>query len=157
MQMRLLVVSEDKEKWLALTQQVYAKKINHFVKFEVIALKPYREAREKIEEKLEREAERIFKKLDEKDYVVLCDVEGKAMSSIIFSQKISSLQEHYSSRRCTFIIGGAYGVSESLKRRANDKISFSKMTMNHHVAQLFLLEQIYRAYTILKNIPYHNE
>ncbi len=156
-QMQLLVVSEDKENWLALAQQIYEKKLNHFIKFEVAAIKPYREAREKIEEKIEREAERLLKKIDDKDYVILCDVGGKAMTSIEFSKKLSKLQEHFSSRRCTFIIGGAYGVSEAIQKRANDKISLSKMTMNHHVAQLFLLEQIYRAFTILKGIPYHNE
>ncbi len=156
-QMQLLVVSDDKENWLALAQQIYEKKLNHFIKFEVVAIKPYREAREKVEEKIERETERILKKIDDKDYVILCDVEGKAMTSIEFSKKLSKLQEHFSSRRCTFIIGGAYGVSEAIKKRANDKISLSKMTMNHHVAQLFLLEQIYRAFTILKGIPYHNE
>jgi 23S rRNA (pseudouridine1915-N3)-methyltransferase len=156
-QMQLLVVSEDKEKWLALAQQIYEKKINHFVKFEFTSVKPYREAREKVEEKIEREAERLLKKIDEKDYVILCDVVGKAPTSLEFSQKLAKLQEHFGSRRCTFIIGGAYGVSEAIQKRANEKISLSKMTMNHHVAQLFLLEQIYRAFTIQKGIPYHNE
>ena len=155
--MQLLVVSEDKENWLALAQQIYEKKLNYFIKFEVVAIKPYREAREKVEEKTEREAERLLKKIDDKDYVILCDVAGKAMTSLEFSQKLSKLQEHFSSRRCTFIIGGAYGVSDAIQRRANDKISLSKMTMNHHVAQLFLLEQIYRGFTILKGLPYHNE
>jgi 23S rRNA (pseudouridine1915-N3)-methyltransferase len=156
-QMQLLVVSEDKENWLALAQQIYEKKLNHFIKFEVVAIKPYREAREKVEEKIEREAERLLKKIDDKDYVILCDVGGKSITSLEFSQKILKLQEHFSSRRLTFIIGGAYGVSAEIQKRANEKISLSKMTMNHHVAQLFLLEQIYRAFTILKGIPYHNE
>ncbi len=157
MQMQLLVVSEDKEQWLALAQQIYEKKINHFAKFEVIAIKPFREAREKVEEKVEREGEKILKKIDDKDYVILCDVDGKMMSSMELSQKILKLQEHFGSRRGIFVIGGAYGVSENVKKRANEKISLSKMTMNHHVAQLCLLEQIYRAYTILKGLPYHNE
>jgi 23S rRNA (pseudouridine1915-N3)-methyltransferase len=156
-QMQLLVVSDDKEEWLALAQQIYTKKINYFLKFEIVFIKPYREAREKVEEKMEREAERIFKKIDEKDYVLLCDVDSKAMTSMEFSQKVLKLQEHFGSRRWTFIIGGAYGVSETIRQRANEKISLSKMTMNHHVAQVCLLEQIYRAFTILKGIPYHNE
>ena len=156
-QARLLVVSEAKEGWMQSIQEKYQKKIAHFTAFEIITIKPYREAREKINEKLSREAEKILKQIDDKDYVILCDERGKESSSIDFSKKILKIRENFSSRKLVFVIGGAYGVDESVQQRANEKICLSKMTMNHYIAQLFLLEQIYRAFTILNKIPYHNE
>lgn len=156
-QARLLVVADGKEGWVQTIQETYQKKISPFVLFEIITIKPYREAREKIDEKLSREAEKILKAMTDKDYVVLCDEKGKEYSSIDFSKRIQKIRENFSSRRLVFVIGGAYGVNETIRKRADETICLSKMTMNHHVAQVFLLEQIYRAFTILNKIPYHNE
>ncbi len=156
-QIRLLVVSDNKEEWLRSAQSLYVKKINHFENFEIVALKPYRQARAQTQEKIERESEQILKKIEHKDYVILADLDGKETSSLQFAEKIENLLSHFSGRRWTFVIGGAYGVSDKLRERADTKLKLSKMTMNHHVAQAFLLEQIYRAFTIIKKIPYHNE
>lgn len=156
-QIRILTITENKEPWLLEAQKIYLKKINHFENFEITTVKPYREARAQGSEKMDRESESLLKKIDEKDYVILCDLEGKESSSTEFAQKIEHLLNHFSGRRWTFVIGGAYGVQQSVRDRADLRIKLSKMTMNHHVAQLFLLEQIYRAFTILKKIPYHNE
>ncbi len=156
-QIRILTITENKEPWLLEAQNIYLKKLNHFESFEIVVVKPYREARAQGSEKMDRESEALLKKIDDKDYVILCDLEGKESSSLEFSQKIENLLNHFSGRRWAFVIGGAYGVNQSLRERADLKIKLSKMTMNHHVAQLFLLEQIYRAFTILKKIPYHNE
>lgn len=156
-QVRLLVISENKEEWLRAGQNLYLKKINYFEPFEIVFLKPYREARGQVQDKIERESAQVLKKIQDKDYVILADLDGKECSSLQFAEKIENLLSHFSGRRWTFVIGGAYGVSDALRVRANERIKLSKMTMNHHVAQLFLLEQIYRAFTILKKIPYHNE
>ncbi|MBY0384913.1 23S rRNA (pseudouridine(1915)-N(3))-methyltransferase RlmH, partial [bacterium] len=98
-QARLLVVSDGKEGWLQTVQEKYQKKISPFVPFEIVAIKPFREAREKIEEKISREAEKILQKIETKDYVVLCDEKGKESSSIEFSKKILKIRENFSSRR----------------------------------------------------------
>lgn len=156
-QIRLLVVSDNKEEWLRSAQNIYNKKINHFESFEIITLKPYREARAQVQEKIERESEQILKKIEDKDYVILADLDGKELTSLQLAEKIENLLSHFSGRRWTFIIGGAYGVSDKLRERTDARLKLSKMTMNHHVAQAFLLEQIYRAFTIIKRIPYHNE
>jgi 23S rRNA (pseudouridine1915-N3)-methyltransferase len=155
-QAKLLVVSDGKEEWQQIAQNKYQKKISPFIPFEIVVIKPFREAREQRDEKQLRESEKILQKIEAKDYVVLCDEKGKEYSSVDFSKRLLKIRENFSSRRLVFVIGGAYGASESLRQRADETICLSKMTMNHHVAQLFLLEQIYRAFTILNKIPYHN-
>lgn len=157
MQIQLLVVSEDKEEWLRFAQAQYLKKINHFCDFKIEKIKPFKEAREEINEKKQREAERVLKKISPKDYVILCDEKGAEFNSLRFSKNLQKIQEHYSNRRVVFVIGGAYGVDDTIKTRAQETICLSKMTMNHFVAQIFLLEQIYRGFMILKGLPYHNE
>ena len=98
----------------------------------------------------------ILKKIDTKDVVFLCDLRGQQCSSEAFSTKIEKSVVSFSNRPLVFVIGGAYGVDERLITRAEYKIKFSEMTLNHHVALVLLLEQLYRAFTIQKNIPYHN-
>jgi 23S rRNA (pseudouridine1915-N3)-methyltransferase len=89
------------------------------------------------------------------DFIVLFDERGKTFNSIEFSKKVENILSS-SKRRGVFIIGGAYGVSDEVRARAQLVVTLSPMVMNHLLAQTVALEQIYRAFTILKNTPYHN-
>jgi 23S rRNA (pseudouridine1915-N3)-methyltransferase len=155
--LRILAVTENKEKWLQAATHLYHEKIEHFCKCEIVSIKPYKEARAAIQEKIKKETESILKKIDEKDHVILCDLQGAEYSSLEFAKKMQNTIESVGSKNITFIIGGAYGVGDELKRRAKERIKLSEMTMNHYVAHTMLLEQIYRAFTIIKGLPYHNE
>ena len=90
------------------------------------------------------------------DYVVLLDNKGKASSSLQFAQKLQSWLNS-GKKRLLFVVGGAYGFSDEIYSKACEKCSLSKMTFSHQMVRLFFAEQLYRAFTILKNEPYHHE
>lgn len=102
------------------------------------------------------EAEKILTKLKPDDYLVLLDENGKSFSSIEFADYIQK-KENQSIKKLIFLIGGAYGFDERVYERANNKISLSSMTFSHQLIRLIFMEQLYRAYTIMNNFPYHNE
>lgn len=151
----LLNLNTAKEKWSDQAQELYLEKINHFIKFEVISLKTDNLSRSQKEARLQKEAESIFKYLKDDDFLVLFDERGKTFNSIDFSKQINSIMNS-GKKRVIFLIGGAFGVSEEIRSRAQLKVSFSQMVFNHLVAELVALEQIYRSFTIIKNLPYHN-
>ncbi len=100
------------------------------------------------------ECEKILSKINENDYVIALDVFGKSIDSIKFSEKISDLMLMGHSK-IIFVIGGSLGISNKLLNRSNFKLSFSKMTFPHQLMRVILLEQIYRAFRIINNHPYH--
>jgi 23S rRNA (pseudouridine1915-N3)-methyltransferase len=102
-----------------------------------------------------KEGAAIFKKLDKGDCLLLLDERGKELSSVKFASYLEN-QLQMSHKRIVFLIGGAYGFSDEVYARANGKISLSKMTFSHQMVRVFALEQIYRAMTILRNMPYHH-
>ncbi len=102
------------------------------------------------------EAEKILAKLKPDDYLILLDEKGKYFSSVEFADFIQK-KENQSIKKLVFLIGGAYGFDDKIYERANDKISLSKMTFSHQLIRLIFMEQLYRAYTIIYNFPYHNE
>lgn len=155
-QLKVLAVGELKEKWLTSFLETYTKKLKHFADLEMIAIKPYKEARDQVEDKLKKESESLLKQISTSDFVVLCDLRGKALSSPQLAEQFEKIFSHSGKKRLVFIIGGAFGVGEAVFQRADLKIKLSEMTMNHHVALAMLLEQIYRAFTIREGIPYHN-
>ena len=98
----------------------------------------------------------IKKQIFNGDYIVLLDEKGKTFTSVEFSKKIEKYMLN-SYKRIVFIIGGAFGFSDQIYSIANEKISLSKMTFSHQMVRLFFMEQLYRAYTILRNEKYHNQ
>lgn len=104
----------------------------------------------------EREAESLLAKLDPTDYVILLDENGKQQTSTRFANEIQDLMNQ-STRRLVFIIGGPYGFADEVYQRANRKLSLSEMTFTHQMVRLFLVEQLYRAFSILQGKPYHHE
>ncbi|MBS1969013.1 MAG: 23S rRNA (pseudouridine(1915)-N(3))-methyltransferase RlmH [Bdellovibrionales bacterium] len=144
-----------KEAWADEAARLYTQKISHFNPFEILTLKPKKSSRDEAAVKKKEESELILSSLSNDDFVILFDERGKSFNSIEFSKKIESVLSS-SKKRAVFIIGGAYGVSDEVRSRAQLVVTLSPMVMNHLLAQTVALEQIYRAFTIIRNLPYHN-
>ncbi len=156
MKLVLLIVEGKAPAWCESARQEYREKISGFIPFEIKSLKSPSVDRDSSAVKTRKEAELILDFLDEKDMLVLFDEGGKlAKSSEEFSSALSRVLESGKSR-VVFCIGGPYGFDESVRSRAQMKWSLSPLTMNHWIAGVTAMEQIYRGLTILKNIPYHN-
>lgn len=156
MSIRLLTIQSSKNSWLDNACQEFSEKIGYFHKFEVLQLKSAKKGREDAAAKKKEESELLLKNLKEDDYVVLFDERGSALNSKQFSDMIQKLQVS-GTKRINFIIGGAFGVDETVKKRAQKTVKLSDFVLNHHVALTVTLEQIYRAFAIIHNKPYHNE
>lgn len=144
-----------REPWFDEGQQLYQKKIQPYAALEVAHLKTISVGRDSAELKKKFETTVLLEKLTADDFIILLDEKGKKLNSLEFSKLIESSQAS-AKKRGVFIIGGAYGTSEEVKERSQKTISLSDITMNHLVAELVLLEQFYRALTIINRIPYHN-
>jgi 23S rRNA (pseudouridine1915-N3)-methyltransferase len=156
MKVVLLTVISNKEPWFQEARELYIEKINHFVKFELEGLKATKLERGSAERKIKAESEQMLKYLKPDDLVILLDEKGKSLSSIQFAAWLNKSGFESACKRMVFIIGGAFGVSSELKQRAQLTLQMGPWTLNHLVAQTVLLEQIYRALTIIKGLPYHN-
>jgi len=144
-----------KEPWFEELSALYEKKIKPFTAFEILHLKTTKHDRDEAELKKKFEEKALLEKLSSDDFIILLDEKGKKLDSIQFSQAIQKAKES-GKKRGVLIIGGAFGVSEEIKKRSQLMICLSDMTMNHLIAESVLLEQFYRAQTILNRIPYHN-
>ncbi len=148
---KIITVGKLKEKYLTDAIEEYKKRLSKYTKLELIEVSDesnYEE--EKIKEK---EAEKIDKYLTDKDYIITLEIEGNELTSMEFANKLDNIFNINSN--ITFIIGGSYGISDRIKKKANYKLSFSKMTFPHQLFRVILLEQIYRAFKINNNESYH--
>jgi len=154
---KLVFIGKENLEELQAAWQDYISKINNYNPFEIEAI-PYLKSTKSlsVEVQKKQEGELFLKKIATQDIVVLLDERGKEYSSLQFSQFI---QQRFNSgcKNVLFLIGGAYGFSEELYQRANFTLSMSKMTFPHKLARLLFVEQLYRAFTILKREPYHHE
>lgn len=144
---KIITVGRVKERALQQLIEYYKKQIPR--KIEVITVKD-----EPTSLTMNKETESILKQIKEFDFVIALAINGKQLSSEQLATKIADLELN-SSKNITFVIGGSYGLSEAVLARANYSLSFSKMTFPHQLMLLILMEQVYRAYTILNNHPYH--
>ena len=158
MRIRLIAVGKIKDQYLQLGIQEYIKKISRFADVEILEVKDQPIHNEKSKEEIEmakrKEGEAILKLTKESDYLINLDLNKKEMKSEEFAEFLDA-KSQYSGSFITFIIGGSYGLSDEVKKRANEAISLSKMTFLHGMTRLIILEQIYRAYKILNNEVYH--
>ncbi|MBN8535569.1 MAG: 23S rRNA (pseudouridine(1915)-N(3))-methyltransferase RlmH [Deltaproteobacteria bacterium] len=151
-----LNLQSAKEEWSDQAIQLYQKKISHFVKLEMKTIKGENFNRSFKEARVEKESQKIFDFLEKDDFLIVFDEKGKSLNSLDFSKNINLILNS-GKKRVVFLIGGAFGLSDELKKRANLNVSLSNLTFNHLIAQLIVLEQIYRSFSILNNLPYHNE
>ena len=149
----VISVGSVKEKYLQELIADYKKRISKYAQIEIVELK---DESNKVNENVvkEIEGERILSSIKEGFYVVLLDIKGQMLDSVSLSKKIDEISTYFSSK-IAFVIGGSYGVSDAVKKRANFSLSFSKMTFPHQLAKGMLLEQIYRSFKILANETYH--
>lgn len=152
----LLHVSSSHEDWADAADELYFKKIKPFIPFEILELKPKKAGRDDAAEKKRAESESVLGALKPDDYVVVFDERGETLSSRQFAGKIEKILGS-SKKRAVFIIGGAYGLSDEVLKRAQLRIRLSDLVFNHLIARTVALEQIYRGFTIIKNLPYHND
>ncbi len=155
---RIVAVGKIKEKSNKELINEYVKKLTSYVKIEIIevdeALLSKNASEADIESLKAKEAERILAQVSSNQYVVLLDLKGRNLSSVAFSDHLFK-QYVYGKSDITFIIGGSHGVSQAVIDRADFMLKLSEMTFPHQLARLILIEQIYRAYKIHHNEPYH--
>ncbi|MDY5023281.1 MAG: 23S rRNA (pseudouridine(1915)-N(3))-methyltransferase RlmH [Blautia sp.] len=158
MEIRILSVGKIKERYLNDAISEYAKRLSRYCKLTFIQVadeKTPDKASEALNRQIkETEGQRLLKNIREQDYVIALAIEGKMPDSVELSEKIQKLGVSGKSS-LVFVIGGSLGLSADVLSRANEKISFSRMTFPHQLMQVILLEQIYRSYRIMNNEPYH--
>lgn len=135
----------------------YQKRIGFFVDFKIVDLPEIKNAKSLSPQLIkQKEGETLIKSLDKGDIVILLDENGSLFSSKGFSEWLGK-QLSQGIKHLVFITGGAYGFSDEMYKIANFKMSLSKMTFTHQMVRLIFSEQLYRAFTIIKGIPYHND
>lgn len=157
MQIKLLAVGKTDHSAIQSLIEEYIKRVNFYIKFdfEIIPdLKNTKSISEAIQK--EKEGELILKKISNSDELILLDENGKQYSSLDFSDFIQK-KMNSGLKQIIFVIGGPYGFSDAVYQRANSKLSLSKMTFSHQMVRVFSIEQLYRAFTILRNEPYHHQ
>lgn len=148
---KIICVGTIKEKYFKDAIEEYLKRLKKYTKIELIQVED--EGISDISKAKEIEKTRIEKNISSKDYIITLEIEGSEITSVEFAKKLDNIM--ISNSNITFIIGGSYGLSDSIKNISNYHLSFSKMTFPHQLFRVLLLEQIYRAYRINNNESYH--
>ena len=155
MKIALLVIGKTNEKYLESGIEIYHKRLKHYTNFEIITLPDVKGISDS-KVLMEKEGDQFLKQIKEDDFLVLCDERGQMVTSVELSELLSKRMSE-SRKRIVILVGGAFGVSAEIRKRADYILSFSKFTFSHQMIRLFITEQVYRAFTILKNEKYHNE
>lgn len=156
MNIKLLAIGKTDNKALQTLIDDYSKRLSFYVKFELEVIPDVKNVKNLSEaQQKEREGEQILSKITATDQLVLLDENGSSFSSVGFSDY---LQKKMNSgiKTLVLVIGGPYGFSEEVYKKAQGKIALSAMTFSHQMVRLFVIEQLYRGFTILRNEPYHH-
>ena len=156
MTIKLIAIGKTDNKQLTSLIDDYIKRLGYYIKFSLDLIPDIKNSKNLSEvQQKQKEGEIILKKISGTDTLILLDENGKQFDSVDFS---SYLQKHMNSgiKQLVFVIGGPYGFSEDVYKKANGKLSLSKMTFSHQMIRLFFIEQLYRGFTILRNEPYHH-
>lgn len=156
MKITLIAVGKTEDKYLIEGIDKYLNRLKHYINFNILIIPDIKNTKNLTEaQQKNKEAELIAKQINPTDVVVLLDEKGKKHSSVSFADYLNK-QMIGSVQHLVFIIGGPYGFDESIYKRANTSLSLSDMTFSHQMVRLFFVEQLYRAFSILKNEPYHH-
>ena len=156
MTIKLLATGKTDSKELQKLIEEYQKRLGFYIKFEFEIIPDLKNSKNLTQDQQkQKEGELILGKLNTTDVLILLDEHGKQMDSMSFS---NYLQKHMNSgiKQLVFVIGGPYGFSSEVYEKTQEKLSMSKMTFSHQMVRLFVVEQLYRAFTILRNEPYHH-
>ena len=157
MKITLLTVGKTDKDWVKQGIDIYTSRLKHYIPFSINEIPELKNVSALSKDQIKtREGELILKNVKPTDDVILMDEHGKEYTSVDFA---SFLQKKisYEGKDIVFVIGGAYGFSEEVYRRANGKISLSKMTFSYQMVRAIFTEQLYRAFTIMRGEPYHHE
>jgi len=157
MKIIFLTVGKTEDAYLKEGIDKYVKRLKHYTKLEMVDLAELKNTKALTpDQQKTKEAEMILKKLSPTDHVILLDENGTEFTSQQFANYLDK-KAVSSASTLVFIVGGPYGFDQSVYQRANDKLSFSRMTFSHQMIRLFFAEQLYRAFTIIKGEPYHHQ
>ena len=152
----LILVGKTTDKHFQAGISDYAERIGHYMPLDIVTIPELKNTKSLSEDQQKTmEGELILKQLQTSDTLVLLDEHGKELRSIELAKWLEQKQQ--TARRLVFVIGGPYGFSEAVYKRANEQLSLSKLTFSHQMVRLVFTEQIYRACTIIKGEPYHHE
>ncbi|WP_044749278.1 23S rRNA (pseudouridine(1915)-N(3))-methyltransferase RlmH [Bacillus alveayuensis] len=158
MNISIICVGKLKEKYLKQGIDEYVKRLSGYAKVEIIEVPdekaPENLSDQEMEQVKQKEGERILAKISDDTYVIALAIEGKMKSSEELAESLDKLAT-YGKSKIAFVIGGSLGLSKQVMQRANEALSFSKMTFPHQLMRLILLEQVYRAFRINRGEPYH--
>lgn len=157
MKIKLLVIGKTDDKNLISLIEKYQNRLQHYIGFQIEVIPDIKNTKNLSPfQQKEKEGQLILSKLKNTDQLIVLDEKGKEYRSIHFA---SFLQKKMNSgiKELVLVIGGPYGFSESVYKKSIEKIALSKMTFSHQMIRLFLIEQLYRGFTILRNEPYHHE
>ncbi|WP_026724962.1 23S rRNA (pseudouridine(1915)-N(3))-methyltransferase RlmH [Flavobacterium sasangense] len=157
MNIRLLAIGKTDNKALQTLIDDYTKRLSFYVKFDLEIIPDIKNVKNLSEaQQKEKEGELILSKITPTDHLILLDENGKTFSSVGFSDFLQK-KMNAGIKTLVFVIGGPYGFSETVYQKAQGKVSLSEMTFSHQMVRLFVIEQIYRGFTILRNEPYHHQ
>jgi len=157
MKISLICIGKTDDSYLIDGIDSFQKRLKFYINFKMVVIPDIKNSKNLSKEQQKaKEAELISKNINNSDYVIILDERGKEYRSIEFADFLSKKMVS-STQHLVFVIGGPYGFDASITERADGKISLSKMTFSHQMVRLFFSEQLYRAFSILKNEPYHHE
>jgi len=154
---KLIAVGKTDNPALQQLISTYEKRLSYYINFELQLLPDIKNSKSLSEEQQKiKEGELILSYVEPSHHLILLDERGKEYTSIAFADELQK-KMNTSIKQLTFVIGGPYGFSQAIYQRANSKLSLSKLTFSHQMIRLFFVEQLYRAFTILRNEPYHHQ
>ena len=157
MKITLLTVGKTDKDWVKQGMDIYISRLKHYIPFSVVEIPELKNVSSLTKDQIKtREGELILKNVRPTDDLILMDERGTQYTSVEFA-KIIQDKISYTGKDMVYVIGGAYGFSDAVYQRANSKISLSKMTFSHQMVRAIFVEQLYRAFTIMKGEPYHHE
>jgi 23S rRNA (pseudouridine1915-N3)-methyltransferase len=157
MNIRLLAIGKTDNKDLQSLIDDYTKRLSFYIKFDLEIIPDIKNVKNLSEaQQKEKEGELILAKIGPTDQLILLDENGKTFSSVDFSDYLQK-KMNAGIKTLVFVIGGPYGFSETVYQKAQGKVSLSEMTFSHQMVRLFVIEQLYRGFTILRNEPYHHQ
>ena len=157
MKITLLTVGKTDKDWVKQGIDIYASRMKHYFPFSIVEIPELKNASSLSQDQIKtKEGELILKNVKPADDVILLDERGREFSSMEFAKALQD-KISYTGKDIVFVIGGAYGFSEAVRQRSNLKISLSRMTFSHQMVRAIFVEQLYRAFTIMKGEPYHHE
>ena len=157
MKITLLTVGKTDKDWVKQGIDIYASRMKHYFPFSIVDIPELKNASSLSQEQIKtKEGELILKNVKPADEVILLDERGREFSSMEFAKTLQD-KISYTGKDIVFVIGGAYGFSDAVRQRSNSKISLSRMTFSHQMVRAIFVEQLYRAFTIMKGEPYHHE